>query len=209
MESSTQPDLSMESALWQQGLHKVAGVDEVGRGCLAGPVISAAVLLPTNCDMIAGVRDSKKLSAKKRQALYPLIVEQAVAIGIGASSVKEIDQINILQSSYLSMLRALQRLPAYDHALIDGRDSKTVDLGAHTAVIKGDNHCYSIACAAIVAKVTRDKIMTALARHHPHYAWEKNMGYGTRAHLAGLQSASVTAHHRHSYAPIKAIMNQD
>ena len=206
MESSTVPDLTMESALWQQGLKRIAGVDEVGRGCLAGPVISVALLLPVDCEMIAGVRDSKKLTAKKRQALYPLIMEQAVAIGVGAGGVKEIDTINILNSSYLSMQRALRRLPAYDHALIDGRDSKTIDLGVHTAVIKGDNRCYSIACAAIVAKVIRDKMMTALARHYPAYAWEKNMGYGTKAHLAGLQTAGVTAHHRHSYAPVKALL---
>ncbi len=202
----TQPDLHYEQLLWQQGKQHIAGVDEVGCGCLAGPVIAVALVMPPHCTLIHGVRDSKQLSARQRNQLYSLILNQALAVGVGAGGVKEIDHINIFNSRYLAMLRALKRLPVCDHVLLDGRDNKKVDFGAHTAIIRGDEHCYSIACASIVAKVIRDRMMQALARHYPAYAWEKNKGYGTRTHVQSLAQHGVSPHHRRSYAPVKACL---
>jgi len=203
IEMSNYPDLSYERALWQQAYQRVIGVDEVGRGCLSGPVITAAVLLPPECTMLKQVTDSKKLTKNQREQLYPQIKAQALAFAIGAASVAEIEQINILNASYLAMQRAMTRLQPYDHALIDGLGTKKHDLGVHTAIIKGDQLSYSIACASIIAKVVRDRLMTNLAKRYPGYAWESNAGYGTKAHLAGLDEFGITPWHRRGFAPIK------
>lgn len=201
--AQVQPDLTLERSHWACQRLRVVGVDEVGRGCLAGPVLAAALLLPPHCACLAQVRDSKKLTAKQRERLYEHIKNQALRFSIGVASVAEIDTINILNATYLAMQRALRRIQPYDHALLDGNDSKKHDLGAHTAVIGGDQHCYSIACASIVAKVIRDRLMRQLAKKHPGYGWESNAGYGTQAHLNALDTLGVTAWHRRSFAPIR------
>jgi ribonuclease HII len=202
------PTLEFETYLWQQGMLQVAGVDEVGLGCLAGPIVAAAVHIPMNVECIALVRDSKKLSAIQRDKAFALIVQQSISIGIGMASVREVEQVNVLQASYLAMRRAIARVQPIDHALIDGRGIK-LDLGVPiTTIIKGDTKSYAIACASIVAKVRRDRLMKKLSNRYPGYGWERNMGYGTAQHLAGIQSLGITPWHRKTYAPIKAAIEQ-
>lgn len=177
----------------------LAGVDEVGRGPLAGPVVACAVIMPPNERAIPGVDDSKKLPAAVRLKLALKIRERALAVSLGAASVREIDRINIYQASALAMRRALERLPVTpDHVVLDGRHIRTLPL-PHTAVVHGDSRCFSIACASILAKVTRDRLMCALARRHPGYLWESNAGYTTRDHVKGLAAHGITAHHRRSF----------
>ena len=177
----------------------LAGVDEVGRGPLAGPVVACAVVMPPNERAIAGIDDSKKLTAATRLKLALKIRERAVGVALGAASVREIDRINIYQASALAMRRALERLPVTpDHVVIDGRHIRTLPV-PHTAVVHGDSRCFSIACASILAKVTRDRLMSALGRRHPGYLWESNAGYTTRDHVKGLAAHGITAHHRRSF----------
>lgn len=177
----------------------LAGVDEVGRGPLAGPVVACAVVMPPDERAIPGVDDSKKLPPATRLRLALKIRERAVCIALGAASVREIDRINIYQASVLAMRRALDRLPLTpDHVVIDGNRIRTLPV-PHTAVVHGDSRCFSIACASILAKVTRDRLMTALDRRHPGYCWDTNAGYTTRDHVAGLASHGITAHHRRSF----------
>jgi ribonuclease HII len=160
--------------------------------------------MPPTGDPIEGVADSKAVKRSERERLAQLILTSALAVGIGAASVREIDAINIYQASALAMRRAIRRLSLTpDHVVIDGKPIKTLGL-AHTALVSGDALCYSIACASIVAKVTRDRLMMSLARRHPGYAWERNAGYGTAAHLGGLAAHGITAHHRRSFAPVRA-----
>ncbi|MBW8769083.1 MAG: ribonuclease HII [Gemmatimonadetes bacterium] len=180
----------------------LAGVDEVGRGPLAGPVVACAVVMPPESRAIRGVDDSKALDGPEREKLAKRIRERALAIGIGAASVREIDRINIYHAAVLAIRRAITRLPVMPHhVLIDGNPIRTLGI-EHTAVVGGDACCHSIACASIVAKVTRDRLMRALARRHPHYRWETNVGYGTAEHHAGLASHGITAHHRRSFTPV-------
>jgi ribonuclease HII len=151
---------------------------------------------------IRGVDDSKKLTGAERETLAARIVERALCVAVGAASVREIDRINIYHAAVLAMRRALRRLKVVpDHVLVDGNRIRTLGV-EHTAVVGGDGCCHSIACASIVAKVTRDRLMRALARRHPHYRWETNAGYGTPEHHAGLASHGLTAHHRRSFAPV-------
>ena len=201
-----QPNLAQERELWAQGYRRLAGVDEVGRGCLSGPVVAAAVVVPEGCAMLDGVRDSKKLSAPRRRQLYTAIKRQAVAYAVGAASVEEIERLNILHASHLAMRRALEQVAPYDYALIDGTDPRLDGIGPYRAVVKGDQQCYAIACASIIAKVVRDRLMRALSRHYPGYGWEHNAGYGTRVHLEGLQRLGVTPLHRRGYAPVRAAL---
>lgn len=183
----------------------LAGVDEVGRGPLAGPVVACAVVMPAGRRAMPGVNDSKQLSAKQRESVIAKIRDHALAIGIGAASVREIDRYNILQASILAMRRALRRLPVTpDHVVVDGRSLRTLDI-AHTAVIHGDARCYSIACASIVAKITRDRVMHALAARHPQYRWEHNVGYATASHLRGIAEHGITPHHRRSFLPVSQL----
>lgn len=206
--TSIAPTLDFEYGLWGKGHTRVAGVDEVGLGCLAGPLIAAAVLLPPNLVPIIGIRDSKKLSELQRNRLYGQIQQQAIAIGIGMASVAEIEEINVLQASYRAMQRAIGRIQPLDHALIDGRKIK-VDFGIPiTTIIRGDTFSYSIACASIVAKVRRDRFMTRLASRYPGYGWECNRGYGTAQHLSGLRSLGITPWHRKTYAPVRIVIEQ-
>jgi ribonuclease HII len=180
----------------------LAGVDEVGRGPLAGPVVACAVVMPADARAIRGVDDSKALVGLQREKLAKRIQERALAVGIGAASVREIDRINIYHASVLAIRRAITRLSVMPHhVLIDGNPIRTLGV-EHTAVVGGDACCHSIACASIIAKVTRDRLMRALARRHPHYRWETNVGYGTAEHHAGLASHGITAHHRRSFTPV-------
>src|SRR3954468_9436006 len=184
----------------------LAGVDEVGRGPIAGPVVACAVIMPPDTRAIAGVDDSKRLTHDQRVRLSSKIRERAVAFSLGAASVHEIDRINIYQASVLAMRRALERLKvAPDHVVIDGRRMRTLPI-PHTAVVHGDARCFSIACASIVAKVTRDLLMTRLAKRYPHYIWEHNAGYTTRAHVTGLTLHGITPHHRRSFCRISDLL---
>ena len=180
----------------------IAGVDEVGRGPLAGPVVACAVIMPPGVRAIAGVDDSKQLTALQRVRLAGLIRRRAVALALGAASSREIDRFNIYHATTLAIRRALSRLRAMpDHVLLDGRTIRGLGV-PHTAIVHGDARCYSIACASIVAKVTRDRVMKALARRYPTYGWDRNVGYSTARHLAGLAAAGATPHHRRSFVPV-------
>src|SRR5688572_18169410 len=181
----------------------IAGMDEVGRGPLAGPVVACAVVMPPERSAMPGINDSKQLSEKNREKLIGKIVADAIAVGIGAASVREIDRLNILQASVLAMRRALRRLPVLpNHIVVDGRSVRTYDF-THTAVIHGDARCYSIACASIVAKVTRDRVMRALASRYPIYKWDENVGYSTAWHLKSIADHGITPHHRRSFLPVR------
>ena len=183
----------------------LAGIDEVGRGPLAGPVVACAVVMPADARAIRGVDDSKKLTGTERETLASRILERALGVGIGAASVREIDRVNIYHAAVLAMRRALVNLHMqFDHVVIDGNPIRTLGV-EHTAVVGGDACCHSIACASIVAKVTRDRLMRALARRHPQYRWETNAGYGTAEHQAGLASHGLTAHHRRSFSPVARV----
>lgn len=181
----------------------LAGVDEVGRGPLAGPVVACAVIMPHDAHAIRGVDDSKLLTLKERLKLVSRIKERALAYALGAASVREIDRINIYHASTLAMMRALRRLKVTpDHVIVDGRAIRALPF-AHTAVVHGDARCHSIACASILAKVTRDRVMASLAARHPEYGWEHNSGYATRDHMAGLNGHGATRHHRQSFVPVR------
>ena len=183
----------------------IAGIDEVGRGPLAGPVVACAIIMPPDERVIRGVDDSKVLSADERARLAERIRSRALSIGVGAASVREIDKMNIFHASVLAMRRALSRLTIRpDHVIIDGRAIRSLGT-PHTAVIDGDACCYSIACASIIAKVTRDRVMHALAARYPGYRWERNVGYSTAAHFAGIAEHGVTRHHRHSFLPVRQL----
>lgn len=202
------PNLDVESNLWKKGVLRIAGVDEAGLGCLAGPIVAAAVVLPLHCEMIDGVRDSKLLSLPQRERLFAAILQQAICVGVGIATVREIERINVLRASYLAMQRSLNRVIPYDHALIDGREIKQANLGPHTTIIDGDATSYAIACASIVAKVRRDRFMKRLAQRYPGYGWEKNVGYGTKQHNQGIQTLGITRHHRRTYAPVQQAIQQ-
>jgi ribonuclease HII len=197
------PGLAREWALWKTGARRVAGVDEVGMACLAGPVVAAAVVLRPWCHRIPGVRDSKTVPLAQRERLFGLILRRVVAAGVGAASVDEIERLNILRASHLAMRRAVQRLGPLDHVLVDGRDFADLDVGPHTAIVDGDALCYSIACASIVAKVTRDRLMVRLAARRPGYGWEQNVGYPTREHRQAIASQGITPHHRRSFGFVR------
>ncbi|MDF1504665.1 ribonuclease HII [Roseisolibacter sp. H3M3-2] len=181
----------------------VAGVDEVGRGPLAGPVVACAVVMPPDVRALPGVDDSKKLAPAERERLAALIRRRALALGVGAASPREVDALNVYHATTLAMRRALARVSARlgaepHHVLVDGKPIRTLGV-VHTAVVGGDARCYAIACASIVAKVTRDRLMHALATRHPGYAWDRNVGYGTPDHRAGIARLGLTAHHRRSF----------
>jgi ribonuclease HII len=196
----------IERDLRQERGPLLAGVDEVGRGPIAGPVVACAVIMPPDMRAIRGVDDSKALTALERQRLVGRIQEKAVAWALGAASVHEIERINIYQASVLAMRRALGRLTVQpDYVIIDGKAMRTLPI-PHTAVVHGDARCHSIACASIVAKVTRDHLMTLLSRKYPAYTWERNAGYTTRAHVRGLDAAGITPHHRRSFVRVSQLM---
>ena len=188
----------IENHCFAQGYQVVCGVDEAGRGPLAGPVCAAAVILPPNVD-IPGLNDSKKLSDKKRRELYPIIKEQALAYGIAFADHDEIDEINILQATYLAMERAISQLSVKpDIALIDGNRAKDFGLPVQT-VVHGDSLSASIAAASVLAKVTRDNLMLEMAETYPGYGFEIHKGYGTKAHYAALEAMGPCPIHRMTF----------
>lgn len=195
--------LTYEKELYAQGIQLIAGVDEVGRGPLAGPVVAAAVILPKNCK-IPGLNDSKKIPKSKHRAIYQAVLDQAISVGIGVKDNHVIDQVNIYEATKLAMLEAIQELaPQPQHLLID---AMKLDLPiSQTSIIKGDANSLSIAAASIVAKVTRDQMMTAYDQEYPGYDFAQNAGYGTTRHLEGLEKQGVTPIHRRSFEPIKSM----
>ena len=198
--AKTFPDLSFEKL--ENGC--VAGVDEVGRGPFAGPVIAAAVILDRE-NIPDGIQDSKLVPKKAREKLFDQITTTAI-VGIGEATVEEIDNLNILQASLLAMRRAVTSLPSRpDVALVDGNRDPNLNLLTRL-IVKGDSRSLSIAAASIVAKVTRDRKMCDLAEEFPHYGWEKNAGYGTAEHRKGLRDFGVTPLHRRSFAPIRVLL---
>ena len=205
--SLRRPTLHREREAWAEA-QLLVGVDEVGRGPLAGPVVAAAVVFPAECRTVRGVRDSKTLPAAVRERLARLIRNRALAVAVGAASVREIDRLNIRVATALAMRRALARLFAIpciarhpSRILIDGLPLPEVGY-AHDAMVDGDALCHSIAAAGIVAKTVRDGLMRRLAVRYPGYGWQTNVGYGTRDHQTGLAERGATRHHRLSFAPV-------
>ena len=193
--------ITLERQLWEAGAQIVAGVDEVGRGPLAGPVVAAAVVFPVGCRGVKGVNDSKELTEDARRMLDKRIRRRALAFALGAASAREIDRINILRASHLAMRRALARLRMdVDHVIVDGLPVR--DLGREqTAVVDGDAKVHCVACASVLAKVARDRVMKRLALRYPQYGWDTNVGYGTPEHRAALLEFGPSPHHRLSFAP--------
>ncbi len=194
------PDFSFEA----EAAGRVCGIDEVGRGPLAGPVVAAAVILDRDCfprTLEEGLDDSKRLTAREREAAY-LALRASAVIGIGAASAREIDARNILRASLLAMARAVAALPRRPElALVDGNAAPLLSCAVRT-IVGGDHLSFSIAAASVVAKVTRDRLMRALALRYPGYGWERNFGYPTPEHKAGLAALGPTPHHRRSFAPL-------
>ena len=203
---AVEPDFGQEEAAFRQGAIFVVGVDEVGRGPLAGPVTAAAVRLEPG-RLPQGLRDSKAMTALARERLYDWLMQHA-QVSVAHASVEEIDALNILRASHLAMARAVAALPA-DHALVDGNLIPKGLACTSRAIVKGDAKCLSIAAASVVAKVTRDRIMVDLAQQHPPYGWDRNAGYPTKAHLQALLDFGVTPFHRRSFAPVHNILCQD
>lgn len=206
------PTLEEEIALLRQGYSCIAGLDEAGRGCLAGPVVAAAVILPLNEQTshqetrFAGVRDSKQLTPQAREHLYQRIMQYALTVAIGIGSVELIDECNILQATKYAMRSAIAQLSTPPQALL--LDALLLpDIPLHQrAIIKGDTSCLSIAAASIIAKVTRDRLMLQLHEQYPAYGFARHKGYGTQAHLAALQQHGVTSIHRRTFAPVRDLL---
>ena len=198
--------LAYEKELYAQGISLIAGVDEVGRGPLAGPVVAAAVILPKNCK-IKGLNDSKKIPKKKHEEIFQAVKDKALAIGIGIMDNLVIDQVNIYEATKLAMKEAISQLhPQPEHLLID---AMKLDMPiSQTSIIKGDANSLSIAAASIIAKVTRDKIMSNYDQEFPGYDFTQNAGYGTARHLEGLEKQGVSPIHRTSFEPIKTIVSE-
>lgn len=202
------PDFEFERAAMAKGAVRIAGVDEVGRGPLAGPVTAAAVIL-NPLDLPQGMNDSKKLTKRARERLNEIIWNSA-EVSIGHASVEEIDEINILRASHLAMMRAIGGLETPpDYVLVDGNMlPRDLELPAQT-IVKGDARCLSISAASIVAKICRDCVMLSLAQQHPGYGWETNAGYGSKSHILALQNLGVTPHHRRSFKPVHKMLYQE
>ncbi|WP_273709655.1 ribonuclease HII [Leuconostoc mesenteroides] len=194
----------IERQYWMQGYDLIAGVDEVGRGPLAGPVVAAAVILPHDFDVL-DVIDSKQLSAKKRDELYDKIIEKAISIGVGRVEASIIDEINIYEAARVAMTEAVNQLAPIPEALLI--DAMRLDLDLpQEFLIKGDARSNSIGAASIIAKVTRDRLMASYGLKYPGYGFKKNAGYGTKEHLEGIKKIGITPIHRKTFAPIKDIL---
>ena len=201
--------LRYEKELYQQGYQAIAGIDEVGRGPLAGPVVTACVILPKNCK-IKHLNDSKKIPKNHHEEIYQEILARALGIGIGIVDNNVIDQINIYEATKVGMLQAINQLKGEvtrpDYLLIDAMHLETSI--PQQSLIKGDANSLSIAAASIVAKVTRDRMMADYANDYPGYAFEKNVGYGTKEHLEGLKKYGITPIHRKTFEPIKSMLKE-
>jgi ribonuclease HII len=205
------PSLRRERLLWNEGLTRIVGVDEVGVAPTCGAVVAAAVIMKPGCHRIPGVRDSKTMSAAQRDRLAPIIRRRAVAVGVGAASVREIDLLNIYHATKLAMRRAIARVGEHDHVLIDGNRITGFEnlVGPYTAIVDGDAKVYSIACASVVAKVVRDRMMAKLAVRYPGYGWEHNQGYATRDHRDGIRRLGLTPFHRRSFLALQRTLAGD
>src|SRR3954468_15510494 len=205
------PTLRWERPLWRDGATRVVGVDEVGVAPTSGAVVAAAVIMPPNCHRIPGVRDSKTLSAGQREKLAPIIRRRAIAVGVGAASVADIDRLNIYHATHLAMRRAIARLGGHDHVLVDGLRIADFEsqVGPYTNIVDGDARVYSIACASVVAKVVRDRMMSLLAARHPGYGWERNQGYATLEHRMAIRELGLTAFHRRSFLALQRTLAGD
>jgi ribonuclease HII len=201
------PSTRVEREHWELGRTVIVGADAVGVASLSGPVVAAAVAWPPYARRIPGVRDSKMLSRAQRERLFPYIRRRALAVGIGAASVAEIDRINIYHATNLAMRRAICRIADREHVLLDGLRVREFQnsVGPYTAIVHGDARCYSIAAASIIAKVIRDHLMERLAARHPYYGWEHNAGYATLDHRRGIEEHGITAFHRRSFARVRAV----
>ena len=189
---------TLEDEIYNSGVSLLCGVDEAGRGPLAGPVCAAAVILPRDID-IPGLNDSKKLSEKQRESLYDVIIRESLSYGIAFSTVEEIEQLNILQATFLAMNRAISQLSLKPElALIDGNRNTDIDMPSQ-CVVKGDSKCADIAAASILAKVTRDRYMYELAQEYPQYHFEKHKGYGTKLHYEAIREYGPSPVHRMSF----------
>ncbi|HEX9268802.1 MAG TPA: ribonuclease HII [Candidatus Limnocylindria bacterium] len=205
------PSLRHEKELWARGLVRVVGCDEVGMATLAGPVVAAACLVTPEVRLIRAVRDSKLLTREQREALVPEIHARVTRVGIGAASVAEIHRLNIYHASHLAMQRALRHIGEYDWALVDGRRilDPAFAPGKHTEIVKGDMKSFAIAAASIVAKVTRDRLMTKLSMRYPGYGWEHNCGYPTIDHRKALHQLGVTPFHRQDFGTVKLLIARE
>ncbi|HKG19535.1 MAG TPA: ribonuclease HII, partial [Candidatus Limnocylindrales bacterium] len=205
------PTLRHERRLWNEGLTRVAGVDEVGVAPTCGAVVAAAVIMRPGCHRIPGVRDSKTLSMAQRDRLAPIIRARAVAVGVGAASVREIDQLNIYHATHLAMVRAIRRLGGHEHVIVDGNRIVGFEgrVGPYTNVVDGDAKVYSIACASVVAKAVRDRMMIRLAARYPGYGWEHNQGYATRDHRDAIRRLGLTPFHRRSFLALQRTLAGD
>ena len=192
--------LRVERSYFARGLFRVAGVDEAGRGPLAGPVVAAAVLVDERTRLIRGIDDSKVLTDRRREKLAAAICSR-LPYAVGAASVREIDRLNIRRASALAMRRAIDRLGQADVIVVDGLPLPEIGC-AHDSLVDGDAKCFAIACASIIAKTVRDRLMTRLAARYPAYGWERNAGYGTEEHRIAINTAGVTPHHRRSFTPV-------
>ena len=203
------PTRRLENQLHREhGYRVILGLDEVGVAPSCGPVVACALAMPLDKRFISGVRDSKTLSAAQRERLARQILRQALTVGLGAASVREIDQLNIYYATVLAMKRAVSRAGAHDFVIVDGRHIRGFEehAGPYKAVIDGDALVYSVSCASIVAKVTRDRLMARLAIRHPGYGWEHNAGYATPDHRAGMAALGITAHHRRSFITTQRVL---
>ena len=198
----THPDMQYEKNALAEGHSRVCGIDEAGRGPLAGPVVAAAVILPPDFEL-PGLTDSKQLSARKRESLFEQLMQSPdVLKGIAQATVEEIDRMNILRATHLAMARAAQSIcPSPDFCLIDGLPVPGFPIDSRS-IVKGDAHCLSIAAASVLAKVTRDRIMRELHEQFPQYGWDHNAGYGTAQHMRAIEKYGITPHHRRSFAPV-------
>ncbi len=197
------PTMEAETAAYAAGYRTVCGIDEAGRGPLAGPVVAAAVILPVDY-RLEGLTDSKQLTRRRREKLFDVLMQDpGVRKSIASASVEEIDRLNILRATHLAMRRAAEGLPepGTDFCLIDGLPVRDFPL-PQRAIVGGDAGCLSIAAASVLAKVTRDRIMTELHEQYPDYGWDKNAGYGTAQHLHAIRTHGITLHHRRSFAPV-------
>jgi len=205
------PTLRWERPLWRDGATRIAGVDEVGVAPTSGAVVAAAVIMPPNCHRIEGVRDSKTMTAIQRERLAPVIRRRAIAVGVGAASVADIDRLNIYHATHLAMRRAIARLGGHDHVLVDGNRIADFErqVGPYTSIVDGDARVYSIAAASVVAKVVRDRMMSMLAVRYPEYGWERNQGYATKEHRDAIREHGLTPHHRASWQALQVLLAGD